>query len=140
MPCALANSHNLSQSERPDSNVCLLSFMPGSRSDVQGCSNYIQLPVYSASEVGGWACGLRRWFTLLRVYPATFPHFSSSPRQDFGVSFPPADSEADIMRGGYGLKPSSEGKRVAFDGDSRTVSGGPFPVTGELVAGFWLWK
>ena len=29
---------------------------------------------------------------------------------------------------------------MAFDGDSRTVSGGPFPVTGELVAGFWLWE
>ena len=47
---------------------------------------------------------------------------------------------AGIMRGGEGLKPSSEGKREAFDGDSRTVSGGPFPVTGELVAGFWLWE
>ena len=47
---------------------------------------------------------------------------------------------AGIMRGGEGLKPSSEGKRVAFDGDSRTVSDGPFPATCELVAGFWLWE
>ena len=47
---------------------------------------------------------------------------------------------AGIMRGSEGLKPSSEGKREAFDGDSRTVSGGHFPVTGELVAGFWLWE
>ena len=48
--------------------------------------------------------------------------------------------EAGIMRDGEGLKPSSEGKRVAFDGPNRTVSDGPFAHTGELVAGFWLWE
>ena len=48
--------------------------------------------------------------------------------------------EAGIMRDGDGLKPSSQGKRVAFDGDSRTVIDGPFDATGELVAGFWLWQ
>lgn len=47
---------------------------------------------------------------------------------------------AGIMQGGDGLKPSSEGKRVAFDGDSRTVIDGPFPHTSELVAGYWLWE
>jgi len=48
--------------------------------------------------------------------------------------------EAGIMQGGDGLKPSSEGKRVAFDGDSRKVVDGPFPHISELVAGFWLWE
>lgn len=38
-----------------------------------------------------------------------------------------------------GLKPSSHGKRVAFDGAGRTVQDGPFSHTGELVAGYWLW-
>ncbi len=38
-----------------------------------------------------------------------------------------------------GLKPSSHGKRVAFDGPGRTVVDGPFAATRELVAGFWLW-
>lgn len=38
-----------------------------------------------------------------------------------------------------GLQPSSAGKRVAFDGDTRTVIDGPFPNAGELVAGYWLW-
>ncbi len=47
---------------------------------------------------------------------------------------------AGIMRSGDGLKPSSEGKRVAFDGDGRTVSDGPFAHTSELVAGFWVWE
>ena len=48
--------------------------------------------------------------------------------------------EAGIMQTGDGLKPSSEGKRVAFDGPDRIVSDGPFSETGELVAGFWLWE
>ena len=38
-----------------------------------------------------------------------------------------------------GLKPSSQAKRVAFDGPGRMVIDGPFPATRELVAGFWLW-
>ncbi len=47
---------------------------------------------------------------------------------------------AGIMQGGEGLKPSSEGKRVVFDGDGRNVIDGPFPDTSELLAGFWLWE
>ena len=39
-----------------------------------------------------------------------------------------------------GLHPSSKGKRVAFDGPSRTLIDRPFAETKELVAGFWLWK
>lgn len=39
-----------------------------------------------------------------------------------------------------GLKPSSQGKRVAFDGARPTVYDGPFSETQELVAGFWLWE
>jgi hypothetical protein len=38
-----------------------------------------------------------------------------------------------------GLKPSSQGERIAFDSTSRTVIDGPFGETRELVAGFWLW-
>lgn len=47
--------------------------------------------------------------------------------------------EAGILRAGDGLKPSSHGVRVAFDGPGRTVLAGPFAATRELVAGFWLW-
>jgi hypothetical protein len=39
-----------------------------------------------------------------------------------------------------GLKPSAQGKRIAFDGTSRLVIDGPFTETKELVAGFWLWE
>lgn len=48
--------------------------------------------------------------------------------------------EAGIMLGGDGLKPSSHGKRIAFDGPGRTVIDGPFAETRELVAGYWLWE
>lgn len=48
--------------------------------------------------------------------------------------------KAGILRTGDGLKPSSAGKRVAFDGPGRTVIDGPFAATRELVAGFWLWE
>ncbi|MSU91945.1 YciI family protein [Rhodobacteraceae bacterium 2CG4] len=47
---------------------------------------------------------------------------------------------AGIMQAGDGLKPSAQGKRVAFDGDGRTVIDGPFAETKELVAGYWLWE
>ena len=49
-------------------------------------------------------------------------------------------AEAGILRAADGLKPSSQGKRVAFDGPGRTVSDGPFAATRELVAGYWLWE
>ena len=47
---------------------------------------------------------------------------------------------AGILLAGDGLKPSSEGKRIAFDGPARKVIDGPFAETRELVAGFWLWE
>ncbi len=48
--------------------------------------------------------------------------------------------DAGVLLAGEGLQPSSEGKRVAFDGPARTVIEGPFANTEELVAGFWLWQ
>lgn len=47
---------------------------------------------------------------------------------------------AGIMVSGEGLHPTSNGKRVVFDGESREVIDGPFGVTNELVAGFWIWE
>jgi hypothetical protein len=38
------------------------------------------------------------------------------------------------------LHPSSQGKRVRFDGKKRTVIDGPFAESKELVAGYWLWQ
>jgi len=48
--------------------------------------------------------------------------------------------KAGILRAGDGLRPSKDGKRVAFNGPGRMVIDGPFAETKELVAGFWLWE
>jgi hypothetical protein len=48
--------------------------------------------------------------------------------------------KAGIMLDGDGLKPSSQGKRVAFDGPKRSVIDGPFAETKELIAGYWVWQ
>jgi len=48
--------------------------------------------------------------------------------------------KAGLLQLGDGLKPSSNGKRVAFDGPNRSVIDGPFAETRELVAGFWIWE
>ena len=47
---------------------------------------------------------------------------------------------AGILLAADGLTPSSQGKRIAFDGPGRNVIDGPFAATSELVAGFWLWE
>ena len=47
-------------------------------------------------------------------------------------------AKAGVMLAGEGLHPTSEGVRVRFDGDKRTVIDGPFAETKELLAGYWL--
>ena len=49
-------------------------------------------------------------------------------------------AEAGILLAGEGLRPSSQGALVRFNGSERTVIDGPFPKTEQLVAGFWLWR
>ena len=48
--------------------------------------------------------------------------------------------KAGVVVGAGRLSPSSQGKRVRFDGKKRTVIDGPFAETKELVAGYWLWE
>jgi hypothetical protein len=47
-------------------------------------------------------------------------------------------ANAGVLLSGEGLQPSSQGARVKFSGDARTVIDGPFPETGQLIAGFWM--
>jgi hypothetical protein len=42
------------------------------------------------------------------------------------------------MLGGEGLKPTSQGVRVRFSGDRRTVIDGPFTESKEIIAGYTL--
>ncbi len=46
--------------------------------------------------------------------------------------------KAGVLLAGEGLHPSSKGARIKYSGKERTVTQGPFSVTGDLVSGFWL--
>jgi hypothetical protein len=46
--------------------------------------------------------------------------------------------KAGVMLDGAGLKPTSQGVRIKYAGDKRTVIDGPFTETKELIAGFWI--
>jgi len=46
--------------------------------------------------------------------------------------------KAGMMLDGAGLKPTSKGARIIFDGNKRTVVDGPFAETKEIVAGYWI--
>ena len=46
--------------------------------------------------------------------------------------------KAGVMLAGEGLHPSSKGTRIKYSGKERKVSNGPFAVTNDLIAGFWL--
>jgi hypothetical protein len=47
---------------------------------------------------------------------------------------------AGMMEAGEGLHPSSKGARIRYAGGQGRASRGPFPLTDDLVAGFWLIK
>jgi hypothetical protein len=46
--------------------------------------------------------------------------------------------KAGVMQAGEGLHPTSKGARVKYTGGQQSVTRGPFNLTGDLVAGFWL--
>jgi hypothetical protein len=48
--------------------------------------------------------------------------------------------KAGVMLDGNGLRPTSHGARVRFEGDKRTVVDGPFAEAKEIVAGYWIWE
>ena len=47
---------------------------------------------------------------------------------------------AGLMEAGEGLHPTSRGARLKYSGGQSSVSRGPFDLSGDLVAGFWLIK
>ena len=48
--------------------------------------------------------------------------------------------KAGVMLAGDGLRPTSEGVKVRFEGGERTVIDGPFTEAKEIVAGYWIWQ
>ncbi|THD65026.1 YciI family protein [Phenylobacterium sp.] len=49
-------------------------------------------------------------------------------------------AEAGVLVAAAGLKPTSEGKELLFDGDEIMVVDGPFAEAKEVVAGFSIWE
>lgn len=47
---------------------------------------------------------------------------------------------AGVMVRGDGLRPTSDGVRVHFNGRERTTTPGPFANPNNQVAGFWIWN
>lgn len=47
-------------------------------------------------------------------------------------------ARAGIMEAGEGLHPTSKGARIRYSVGEGSVSRGPFSLSGDLVAGFWL--
>jgi glutathione S-transferase len=48
--------------------------------------------------------------------------------------------KAGMMEAGEGLHPTAKGARIDFSGPEVSVARGPFELTRDLVAGFWLIK
>jgi glutathione S-transferase len=46
--------------------------------------------------------------------------------------------KAGVMQAGEGLHPTSKGARVRYGGGQISVSHGPFKLSDDTVAGFWL--
>jgi hypothetical protein len=49
-------------------------------------------------------------------------------------------AKAGVLLAGEGLQPSAKGARIRFSGSERTVTEGPFPLDGGLIAGFWIFS
>jgi hypothetical protein len=48
--------------------------------------------------------------------------------------------KAGVMAAGEGLHPTAKGARVKFSGDKRSVVEGPFPLSQDTIAGFWIFN
>ncbi|SER66360.1 YciI family protein [Sphingobium sp. YR768] len=85
-----------------------------------------------------------RVMILVKATEESEKGFQRSPETDAMMEamgrFNDALQDAGILIMADGLTESARGKRVAFDGATRTVIDGPFPQPNELVAGFWLWE
>jgi len=49
-------------------------------------------------------------------------------------------SEAGVLLAADGLRPTSDGAKVRFEGEQPTVIDGPFTEAKEIVAGYWIWE
>lgn len=47
-------------------------------------------------------------------------------------------AKAGVLLDGSGLRPTADGWRITYEGEKRTLTEGPFPETGQLIAGYTL--
>jgi hypothetical protein len=47
-------------------------------------------------------------------------------------------ARAGVMLAGEGLQPTSKGARIRFSGKNRSVIRGPFSLTNDTIAGYWM--
>ena len=46
--------------------------------------------------------------------------------------------KAGVLLDAGGLWPSSQGKRIRLEGETRSITDGPFTETKELIGGYWM--
>lgn len=46
--------------------------------------------------------------------------------------------KAGVMQAGEGLHPTSKGARIRYSAKGAVATDGPFPISGDLISGFWL--
>jgi hypothetical protein len=46
--------------------------------------------------------------------------------------------KAGMVEAGEGLHPTSKGARIKYSAGQNTATNGPFALSGDLIAGFWL--
>ncbi|HET9718506.1 MAG TPA: YciI family protein [Solirubrobacteraceae bacterium] len=49
-------------------------------------------------------------------------------------------SDAGVLLAADGLRPTSDGAKVRFEGERPEVIDGPFTEAKEIVAGYWIWE
>ena len=82
-----------------------------------------------------------RVMVLVKATEDSEKTYRPSPETDAMMAamgrFNDALRDAGILIMADGLTPSSQGKRIGFDGPDRTVIDGPFPDPRQLIAGFF---
>lgn len=62
----------------------------------------------------------------------------SGEQMEAMIKFAEGLAKDGVLLAAEGLRPSSKGSRLRFDGGRTTVTDGPFAETKELIAGFWI--
>ena len=82
-----------------------------------------------------------RFMIIVKATAESEAEISPAPEEELlveMVNYHEQLSKAGVLLDGSGLKPSSQGWRIHYDGDKRTVVDGPFAETKGLMAGYTL--